>query len=315
MTAQPLVSIIIPTYNRAHLIEETLDSVLAQTYQNWECLVVDDGSTDETDAIMQTYCEKDSRFRYYHRPKNKQKGANACRNTGLEKASGEFIIFFDSDDLMTKEHIQGKLKPLLESDYDYSIAKTKFFNIEDNSLERYYKFDEFEITPHNFIVQNINWLTYDTLIEVKLAQSVDFNEELQSGQEFNYFSKLVLKSTNALFIDEYLTLRRKHENSTQGKLRNENIKWKRSFKSMWLTYLEVKNDLSLRTKRCLLYKCIRTIYRQKEFLADDKILFLKEIYYQFGIFGLYNFVSMVFLRKFFGRGYSHREKLKSQVKM
>ena len=58
----PLVSIIIPTYNRAHLIGETLDSVLVQTYTHWECIVVDDGSTDGTDALLATYCKKDSRF-------------------------------------------------------------------------------------------------------------------------------------------------------------------------------------------------------------------------------------------------------------
>ena len=77
---KPLVSIIIPTYNRAHLIAETLDSIIAQTYTNWECIVVDDGSTDPTDELMETYCKKDSRFQYYHRPKNRPKGANACRN-------------------------------------------------------------------------------------------------------------------------------------------------------------------------------------------------------------------------------------------
>ncbi|WP_445734533.1 glycosyltransferase family 2 protein [Mariniflexile sp.] len=76
---QPLVSIIIPTYNRAHLIGETLDSVLAQTHQNWECIVVDDGSTDNTDTVLKTYCQKDSRFQYHHR-KDRQKGAEELQN-------------------------------------------------------------------------------------------------------------------------------------------------------------------------------------------------------------------------------------------
>ena len=80
----PLVSIIIPTYNRAHFIGETLESVLAQTYHNWECIVIDDGSTDYTDELMEFYCEKDSRIQYYHRPSHKPKGANACRNYGFE---------------------------------------------------------------------------------------------------------------------------------------------------------------------------------------------------------------------------------------
>ena len=87
-----LVSIIIPTYNRAHLIGETLDSVLAQTYQNWECIIVDDGSSDSTDSLIATYKTIDVRFQYLHRTPEKIKGANACRNIGLGAAQ-EFNYF------------------------------------------------------------------------------------------------------------------------------------------------------------------------------------------------------------------------------
>src|SRR5690554_5799485 len=106
----PLVSIIIPTFNRAHLIGETLDSVLAQTYHNWECIVVDDGSTDNTDEVMAEYIAKDARFQYHHRPAVKSKGANACRNYGFEKSKGAYIQWFDSDDLMHPEKIAIKAK-------------------------------------------------------------------------------------------------------------------------------------------------------------------------------------------------------------
>lgn len=89
---EPLVSIIIPTYNRAHLIGETLDSVLAQTYENWECIVVDDGSTDHTDEVMAEYCAKDSRFRYFHRPDTHKPGGNGARNYGFLMSRGEFVV-------------------------------------------------------------------------------------------------------------------------------------------------------------------------------------------------------------------------------
>lgn len=146
-----------------------------------------------------------------------------------------------------------------------------------------------------------------------MAKSIHYNEELQSGQEYNYFAKLVLQSTNAIFIEDYLTLRRKHDNSTQGKIRNGKIKWKRSFKSMWITYLEIKKDIRLSTQKALLYKCIRTIYRQKEFMAEDKKMFLKELYGVYG-FSSYNFIIMIFLRKYFNKGYGFRDKFKSQTK-
>ncbi|WP_417872512.1 glycosyltransferase family 2 protein, partial [Xanthomarina gelatinilytica] len=95
MALQPLVSIIIPTFNRAHLLGETLDSVLTQTYANWECLVVDDGSTDATEALVQTYIQKDSRFQYQKRPDRHLPGGNGARNYGFELSKGEFIQWFD----------------------------------------------------------------------------------------------------------------------------------------------------------------------------------------------------------------------------
>src|SRR5688572_29060991 len=100
MNALPLISIIIPTYNRALMLEETLDSIIAQTYKNWECIVVDDGSTDATDKLMAEYIDRDSRFQYHHRPKDRLPGGNAARNYGFEISKGNFIQWFDSDDYM-----------------------------------------------------------------------------------------------------------------------------------------------------------------------------------------------------------------------
>ena len=111
----PLVSIIIPTYNRVHLIGETLDSIIAQTYQNWECIVVDDGSTDGTDELMAAYVGQDSRFQYHHRPEERLSGGNAARNYGFEMSKGEYINWFDSDDLMHSEKLEKQVKTLHNS--------------------------------------------------------------------------------------------------------------------------------------------------------------------------------------------------------
>ncbi|NEW78273.1 MAG: glycosyltransferase [Gelidibacter sp.] len=98
-----LVSIIIPTYNRSHLICDTLDSVINQTYDNWECIIVDDGSTDNTVEQLKKYCSTDKRFQFFLRPNEAIKGASTCRNIGLFKAIGECIIFLDSDDYLVKD--------------------------------------------------------------------------------------------------------------------------------------------------------------------------------------------------------------------
>jgi glycosyltransferase involved in cell wall biosynthesis len=89
--------------NRADLVSKTLDSVLAQTYQDWECIVVDDGSTDNSLQIVQEYCSCDQRIRFMSRPEEREKGAPTCRNISVENTTGEYAYFPDSDDLLSHE--------------------------------------------------------------------------------------------------------------------------------------------------------------------------------------------------------------------
>ncbi|MCP4440185.1 MAG: glycosyltransferase family 2 protein [Aureispira sp.] len=103
-----LVTIVIPAFNRADLIPDTLDSILAQEHSNWECILVDDGSTDDTPQVIQSYVDKDARFQLHIRARG-PKGAPTCRNIGIEKASGEFIMFLDSDDLLIPTTLSGRL--------------------------------------------------------------------------------------------------------------------------------------------------------------------------------------------------------------
>ena len=308
-----LISIIIPTYNRAHLIGDTLDSILNQTYLKWECLIIDDGSSDKTDEVIRMYCKKDSRFKYYNRPDKHLPGGNGARNYGLQLAKGEYIIFFDSDDIMTENHVEVKINGILNFKVDYIITKTKFLNSTDDSLEKYYRFDQFDITAHNYIVQNINWLTYDTLIKTKLAKKIEFNELLKSGQEYNFFSKLVIHSTKCKFIDEYLTLRRKHEESKRAELRKNTIKQQQSYLlASWLTYIDIKDGLSKKTTKSLLFRIVKICFALKSFPIPQKKMFFSELSSNFKYGKLY-FVLMLIFEINFNRGYFFRNKLKKQL--
>lgn len=92
MKKSPLISIIIPVYNREKLVQETLVSVIAQTNENWECIVIDDGSTDKTWQGLETYSKKDDRIKPIKRYRG-PKRANTCRNIGIENSEGEYLIF------------------------------------------------------------------------------------------------------------------------------------------------------------------------------------------------------------------------------
>src|SRR3954468_14064804 len=99
---RPKVSIVIPTRDRAALLGETIESVLAQSYRNWEAIVVDDNSTDGTVELMRAYEQQDDRIKFSQLAPARS-GAPAARNHGVALASGEFVIFLDSDDLLAPD--------------------------------------------------------------------------------------------------------------------------------------------------------------------------------------------------------------------
>lgn len=104
---EQLVSIIIPVYNREHLIVGALKSVLTQSYTQWECLIVDDFSTDNTWGVVQEFIKREDRFKLI--PNRRKKGAQGARNTGIMSASGKYLVFLDSDDLLTEESVKSRV--------------------------------------------------------------------------------------------------------------------------------------------------------------------------------------------------------------
>ncbi len=210
----PLVSIIIPTYNRAHLIGETLDSVLAQTYTNWECIVVDDSSTDETGKLLASYCEKDARFQYHIRPADRPKGANACRNYGFELSKGEYVNWFDSDDLMMEEKLKAQISALHNSKHDYTICQTIMFDTQNNNdlgfrAPNLISENIFE----DYILAKIFWLTGAPLWKKQFLKKnkLIFDEELQQAQDYDFHMRVLDVSENYLPIDKPYVLFKYHD--------------------------------------------------------------------------------------------------------
>lgn len=113
-----LVSIIMPSYNTAHLIGESIQSVIAQTYPHWELLIVDDCSTDNTDAAVSQF--RDSRIRYFKNEKNS--GAAVSRNRALREAAGEWIAFLDSDDLWMPQKLEKQISFMKENHYFFTCT-------------------------------------------------------------------------------------------------------------------------------------------------------------------------------------------------
>lgn len=123
-----LVSIIMPSWNTGRFIEEAIQSVLDQTYTNWELLIVDDCSTDKTEDVVEKYLS-DKRIKYFHNAKNS--GAAITRNKAMREARGEWIAFLDSDDLWIPEKLDHQVKFMKKN--GYSLSFTEYEKIDEDS--------------------------------------------------------------------------------------------------------------------------------------------------------------------------------------
>ncbi len=128
-----LVSIIMPSWNTERFISETIQSVINQTYKNWELIIVDDCSTDNTDAVVASF--KDDRIKYLHNVKNS--GAALTRNKAMREARGEWIAFLDSDDLWTPDKLEKQVRFMNENGYVLSYTEYEKIDEEDNALNIY----------------------------------------------------------------------------------------------------------------------------------------------------------------------------------
>lgn len=204
----PLVSIIIPTFNRADIISDTLESIVLQSYLNWECILIDDGSTDETISVINEYASNDRRFSVLKRPPEKKKGANACRNYGLSIANGAYIIFFDSDDIMGTTCLEERLNYFaIHNDKDFLVFSMGVF-VEKTQLQIYpsRKFINLNLkeTIEEFVLSDkIPWQVSRPIYKSKFIKGrIKFNEEMQNLQDDEFQIRLLgLLKPSYLSID------------------------------------------------------------------------------------------------------------------
>lgn len=211
-----LVSIIIPTFNRGHLINEALNSVLEQTHTNWECIVVDDGSTDNTSEILKSYCNQDKRFQFYKRPDDRPKGANACRNYGFEKSNGDFVNWFDSDDVMKPIFLESKLN-LTQENLDAVFSYGAYFkeDILDYEISKP-KIDGtvLDFVKGTFYLQTMGPLWKRSFLVDKLL----FDENRNKLQDTEFYFRLLIKGAKFVFFEtDFLFFLRRGEERISSK--------------------------------------------------------------------------------------------------
>lgn len=128
-----LISVIVPYYNNSATIRETIESVQAQTYQNWELICVDDGSEDSSNNIVELYVQKDSRIFNIKRTRM-PKGGSVCRNVGLANSHGKYIVFLDADDLLSENCLEKRYNYICHTDYKFVAFPMAKFTDDVNDV-------------------------------------------------------------------------------------------------------------------------------------------------------------------------------------
>ncbi|QTY28145.1 glycosyltransferase family 2 protein [Flavobacterium sp. CS20] len=286
MTQNPLVSVIIPTYNRAHLIGETLDSVLAQTYQNWECIIVDDGSTDNTDEVVGAYVKKDQRFKYFHRPDEHLPGGNGARNYGFKMSQGEYVNWLDSDDLFSENKIEEQLKLIKGKSYAVSTCKWgRFEHKNDFKLKELYIFKNYKPAhlllkdfgiKGNYFLSFCYLMTKDIILQCGL-----WNEHLKINQDGEFFCRVIINSKHIFFSKNSYGLYRFESNQNTSNF-SDKVKAKHAIYSWqiiesYLNLLDENFDNYIKNAKSFLHMKLTRSY--PELIRENKAFFKEQIKY------------------------------------
>ncbi|GEQ86812.1 glycosyl transferase [Patiriisocius marinistellae] len=276
MNAQPLVSIIIPTYNRASLIAETLDSIQQQTYENWECIVVDDGSTDTTSQVMQRYMQNDGRIQFYYRPITLIKGGNSCRNFGFTKIKGEFVQWFDSDDLMVKNALEEKIA-LIDSKIDAVFSGFKTFEKTSKNIKATYNCKKTEDILESYLLGDLVFNIPSLMYRREFVKNIKFSETLTRAQDLDFVYKCISqKKANITQVTKAHCLVRLHVNTITSQF--SNLK-KEDLTSEILVREAIFFDAMKLEKRLRLYptqryfNSLKNALKAKQFQLFNNVLF------------------------------------------
>ncbi|MBK5208346.1 MAG: glycosyltransferase family 2 protein [Flavobacteriaceae bacterium] len=252
----PKVSIIMATYNRSEYILESIRSIQKQTFKDWECLIIDDGSTDNTMGVLAPVLEQDVRFKYFKRTSNYQKGLPGSRNYGLDLAKGDYIIFFDDDDIAHPQNLELCVLELNRKnisfcryirnvfvgdfvyDFDFSKSYSSFF-IDDNDIGK-------------ILNNELQFNSCAVMWKKECFLNNRFEESLMYAEEWELYSRIISNGFKGISINKVLFYGRKHSQSNTGEFyRKDPV---RRASNAQAVYLVIKN---LKERKLLSYTILK----------------------------------------------------------
>lgn len=212
----PLVSVIIPCYNREEYIKQTINSVLEQTYKKIEIIVIDDGSTDNTREILDSY---GNQIQVLEHPNRQNKGQSAAINLGIKKSFGKYIAILDSDDYWDPTKIEKQID-FLNLNPKYGVVYANGFQVDANGKNKSKIFDTNHVqtnNPEDILLNSYFNIPSNALIKKDIFKKAGyFDERLRSAQDHDMAIRLS-EVSKIVYLNETLWYYRRHDDSQSGK--------------------------------------------------------------------------------------------------
>lgn len=208
---EDLVSVIVPTYNASSFILDTLISIQNQTYKNWECIIIDDGSTDNTYHVIEHIMVDDNRFKYQYQTNI---GLSASRNAGILKSKGIFVLFLDSDDLINKHKIKAHLNyhsqfPVIDISYGNALyfydksPENLFLNKNNSNIEWMLKVQGYGNEILTKLFEQNMMVVSSPIIKKKVIDKIGgFDSAFTSLEDWDYWIRLAINNCYFYHINE-----------------------------------------------------------------------------------------------------------------
>ena len=284
----PTITIIMATYNRAHFIVETLKSIQNQTFQDWECLIIDDGGTDNTLEVISPILIKDNRFQFSKRPDFYKKGLPGCRNYGLDCAKGTYIIFFDDDDYIHPDNLKISIEVIESEKVDFCHYQKLAYRDTKPEVKNSEVIIKNRLSVKHIeaiVTQQIGLASCTVLWHKKCFGKIRFNENLLYAEEWECYLRIISEGFEGVVINNVLYYNRKHANSNTGEFYTHNPIRRESKKEAILLVLKNLKEKKLLTPS-LIHYFIRTSIQFKEYNLFESMMtivqpsFFKKIHFQ-----------------------------------
>ncbi|MCP9198314.1 glycosyltransferase family 2 protein [Gramella sp. GC03-9] len=308
---EPLVVILLASFNRAHLIGETLRSIKEQTYKNWECFITDDNSLDNSETVIKAIIKDDNRFSYYRKPAGYKQGLSGTRNFGLDlafKKGARYIQFFDDDDLMHPLKLELQMNPFLDNPtLNFTVCKFEKLKIKDNGkviIER----PDYNLSHRHLgdaiLTGALKMNSLSPLWNIEIFKEFKFDESLDYAEEWELYTRIgYTYPGNYSAVDKYLFQYRKHKDSiTLGN--DENFLKEKTSAIVRIKILHFLTKKKLHTKTSIKFLAITfSHYNYKPLYIKGLLCYVQEnkLPYKLNVFLKFLLVTTKFNRKVFAK--------------